>query len=488
MLLLAAIVAVLAAFVVIRLRADLTANIDRSLSEDATQIAHGYAVEGIKDFRDVTATVLSGTDSGAQILDDRGRVVAAEGGAVATRPMLAADAAASVRRRGRSWFTSRLRSPTEDYRLLALPVMRRGRQYVLVAGASLDRVQDATDHVVALVLLGGPAALLLTAAGGWWLARKALRPVGQMAAKAERIEIDRLQERIAVPKARDELSHLASTLNTMLDRLSRGVEARQRLVGDASHELRSPLAVMRSEIDVTLDDPDLTVSAAREALGSVRQEVDGLAGIVDGLLTLAGLDERGAALRREPVELHDLAQRVVRRFGPLARAKGVRLSLEGPPAMTTADPDHVGRALANLIDNAIKVAPSGSQIAVASWHGGREVGLTVTDAGPGIPVEARERIFERFARLDAGRSRRHGGSGLGLAICRELIEAHGGRVWVSSEGRGSAFSIALPADTPPRHGSEPIAPAAEIDRDRPPASADTANCSDVPGPVAADGA
>jgi signal transduction histidine kinase len=260
-----------------------------------------------------------------------------------------------------------------------------------------------------------------------------------MTAQAAQIEIDRLDERIPVPAARDELAHLATTLNDMLDRLASGVEARQRLIGDASHELRTPLAAMRAEIDVALDDPQ-TPDPARDVLESAREEVDRLTAIVRDLLTLARLDERGAELRRAPVDLRELAAAAARGLAGLD--PDVRLAVTGPPAVVAGDSDALRRALTNLIDNAIKASPAHGEVTVAAWRSSESAGVTVTDEGPGVPDPARERIFERFGRADHARSRRDGeGSGLGLAIARELVEAQSGRLTLTG---ASAFTISLP--------------------------------------------
>jgi signal transduction histidine kinase len=398
--LLAVIVAVLAAFVVDRLNTGLTGAVDRTLSGAAAQVARGGSV-------DATAV------SAAQVLD-AGRV-AAWRGPLARTPLARAPGGP---------FTRRLAG--EEYRIRAVA---DGDRLVVVA-QSLDGVQDASDRVLALILLAGPPALVVAAVGGWWLARKALRPVGQMAREAERIEIDRLDERIAVPRARDELARLATTLNAMLDRLARGVERRERLIADASHELRSPLAAMRAEIDVALDagEPSLDV------LESAREEVDRLARIVEDLLTLARLDAGALAPEPAPVALLDVAREVAERLAPL----GVPIDVAGPAAFAAADRRHVRRALANVVDNAVKASAAGP-VTIEVWQHGGSAGLTVTDAGPGVPEHERERIFERFARLDAARGR--GGSGLGLAIARELVEAAGGTIDVRED---SAFVIALP--------------------------------------------
>ncbi|MGH2948765.1 MAG: sensor histidine kinase, partial [Solirubrobacteraceae bacterium] len=302
----------------------------------------------------------------------------------------------------------------------------------------------SVERVLMLLLLAGPAALAATAVGGWWLARKALRPVERMTAEAQRIGIDRLHERVALPRAADEIGQLAVTLNAMLDRLERGVKDKQRLIADASHELRTPLAVMRAELDVSLRGDDLS-PAARAVLESVREEVDRMSRTVDNLLTLAQVDEGRLELLTTRVRLHEAIEAAARPLLPLAAAKQVRLELDGEHCEARADPQRLHQALTNFIENAIKFSRPGGEVRVDAWHGNGEVGVTIADDGPGIPADARAHVFDRFYRVDRARGRDAGGSGLGLAICREIATAHGGRVWVDSqEGNGSAFTLAIP--------------------------------------------
>jgi signal transduction histidine kinase len=403
--LLAVIVVLLAAFVVSRLNTGLTGAVDRTLSGATAQLARG----GDVDKTAVTA---------AQVLEG-GRVVAWRG-ALARTPLARAPTGPLTRT-----------IDGEEYRIRATPDGNR----LIVVAQTLDNVQDASDRVLTLIAIAIPLALLVAAAGGWWLAGKALRPVARMAAEAERIEIDRLDERIEVPPARDELAQLAATLNAMLDRLALGVRRRERLIADASHELRSPLAAMRAEIDVALDAGD----PGREALESAREEVDRLTRIVEDLLTLARLDARALTPEPEPVALLAVAHEVAATLAPL----GVPIDVAGEPAEAVADVRHVRRALTNLIDNAVKAAPPATTVSVAVWQRDGRAGIAVSDAGPGIPAHERDRIFERFARLDAARGR--GGSGLGLAIARELVGSDGGRVYVRDDG---AFVIELATSVP----------------------------------------
>ena len=267
-----------------------------------------------------------------------------------------------------------------------------------------------------------------------------------MTSQAEEIGIDRLHERIEVPRAQDEIGHLALTLNAMLGRLERGVEDKHRLIADASHDLRTPLAAMRAELDVSLMDDALS-PAAREVLESTREEVDRMSRIVNNLLTLARVDEGRLELLTTHVDLTEAVESAVRPLRPLAAAKGLRLEVNGERCEVDADPQRLHQALTNFIENAIKFSEPGGEVWVSAWQRNGEVGVTVKDTGPGIPADARAQVFDRFYRADPARGREGSGSGLGLSICREVADAHGGRVWVESEvGEGSSFSLALPAD------------------------------------------
>jgi len=441
--LLAAIVVALSTFLVLQLRDDLEGTVNREVRAASAQIARGYAKEGAQDFRDVSRTVLPTGSSAAQVLTPDRRVLVGYGDLLARRPIAPPQAFADALLGDTRMVTVRLGPNDRRFRAMLRPVERRGRDRVLVVAESLRHVEESVHQVLVLLLLAGPAALGATALGGWWLARKALLPVDRMTSQAKEIGIDRLHERIALPRAQDEIGHLAETLNAMLDRLEQGVEEKHRLVADAAHELRTPLAAMRAELDVSLLG-DYLSPAGREVLESTREEVDRMSRIVDNLLTLARVDEGRLALLTTRVNLNEAIEAAARPLRPLATAKQVRIELDGQSCATRADPQRLHQALTNFIENAIKFTQAGGEVSVTAWRRNGEVGITVADNGPGIPPEARTHIFDRFYRADRARSR-GSGSGLGLAICREIADAHGGRVWVESEeGRGSAFSLALP--------------------------------------------
>jgi heavy metal sensor kinase len=441
--LLAAIVAAVGAFLVLRLRADLIAAIDGTLRPATAQIADGYRAEGAPEAVDVAGSVLTGERPAAQILDVSGRVAVSFGDAVSRAPMLGRADAAAVLRGGGLIRTVELGRSGQRFRLAARPTIRRGRPQVAVAAESMATVDRSVRRVLVLLLVAGPAALLATAMGGWWLARRALRPIDRMTARAAAIDLERIEDRLVVPRTGDEVAHLARTLNAMLDRIEHGVSEQHRLVADASHELRTPLAAMRAEIDVSLRADDLP-PAARRVLGSAREEVDRMTRTVDDLLVLASVDEGRLELLFEPLDLRDVVARAVASLDPLARTHGVTLALDGPMAMAVGDPDRLGHALRNLVENAIQFSPTGGEVAVCTWAADGEVGVTVRDQGPGVAVDVRELIFDRFFRADPSRTRSTGGGGLGLAITREIASAHAGRVWVEDAGTsGSAFTLAL---------------------------------------------
>jgi two-component system, OmpR family, sensor kinase len=443
----ALILTALGAFVVIRLRSDLTSELDRSLRAEAGQIALGYQREGGGEFVDTSLTVLPNPGAGrsaAQILSRNGTVIHRVGAVgVAEEPLIGAQTLARVLDSAHLLTSARVGLPPRRFRLLALPVTRKHRRQVLVVAQSLASVDHAAHRVLVLLLAGSGVALALVAVGAWWIVRKALRPVEQMVTHTDGIDIGDLSQRIAVPPARDELGHLARTLNSMLERLERGVQQRQQLIADTSHELRAPLAAMRSELDVSLR-LDTLDHRARSVLESAREEVVRMSRIVDNMLTLARIDEGGLELLIREHDLRDVAASAARVHKAAARAVGVALTVEGDRLELPIDRDRLEQVISNLIDNGIRAAAPAGNVRVATWRDGTRVGITVTDTGPGVSPEARERIFDRFTREDPSRGR-DGGAGLGLAISRDIIHAHRGHIWVEDNATGgSSFVVALP--------------------------------------------
>jgi heavy metal sensor kinase len=441
---LAGTIAGLGAFLVIELRSDLRSTIDRELRTESGAIAQNYQADGVLGFRETSAAALRRSGSDAQVLSSSGQRIVSYG-ELAHVPMISRRSTTLSLAGRLSLINERLGPAAQPFRLLATPILRGHQQQLVVIAEPLQGVDEAVGRILNLLLIAGPVAMAVAGIGAWWLLRRALDPVERMRRKAEEIGFDQLHERLSVPRAKDEIGQLAATLNAMLDRVEAGVRANRQLIADASHELRTPLAAMRVELDVSLRDGHRT-AAEREVMESVRDDVDRMSRTVDNLITLARADEGRLDLLSGDVELDLALDAAARPLRALAEAKHVRLRSTGEPCRTRGDEQRLQHALANLIENAIKFTPPGGEVTLSSWRRGEEVGVTISDTGPGIPAAERDHVFDRFYRVDRSRSRESGGSGLGLAICREIATAHGGRLWVESEvGKGSAFSLALRA-------------------------------------------
>jgi heavy metal sensor kinase len=313
-------------------------------------------------------------------------------------------------------------------------------------------IPDAELHeLLVAILIGLPIALLISAIGGYSLARRALRPVEQISEQAQTISAERLGRRVLVENPDDELGHLARVLNDLLARLETSFEQMRRFTADASHELRTPLTAIRSVGEGALRGQAVN-PAGREVIGSMLEEVERLTTLVDALLTLSRAEGGHVPLRRESVTLLDLTREVASHLSVLAEEKHQRVELHGDDGLAPVQADRavLREALINLLDNAIKYSPDGSRIGVRlRGADGRGAAIEITDQGPGIPPEHRERIFERFYRIDKARSRDMGGAGLGLAIAKWAIDVHGGSLEVESgPSGGSTFRVVLPVDPP----------------------------------------
>jgi heavy metal sensor kinase len=277
-----------------------------------------------------------------------------------------------------------------------------------------------------------------------------LAPIGAMADKAREITAESLAQRLPVENAEDEFGRLATVFNDTLSRLQNAFERLRRFTADASHELRTPLTAMRSVGEVALRNTR-DASAYRDVIGSMLEEVDRLTRLVESLLTLTRADSGKIHLAPEALDLGVLAGSVIDQLRVLADEKQQELTLQAPVAVhAMGDPALVRHALTNVIHNAIKYTPNGGAISVELKVSLGQAVIEVRDTGPGIPGPHRDRIFDRFYRVDAGRSREEGGVGLGLAIARWAIEANGGRIELAGgERRGSLFRIFLPAADKP---------------------------------------
>jgi heavy metal sensor kinase len=323
------------------------------------------------------------------------------------------------------------------------------RDYTLVVLQSLHQQHEMLEDIRNTFLWAIPITLLLAGVGGYFLARKSLAPVVAMATQARGMGAANLHDRLAVSNPRDELGQLAVTFNQLLERLEDSFERQRRFMADASHELRTPVAILHGETEVTLSRVDRSPEEYRETLGILKDESQRLARIVEDLFTLTRADAGQYPLQLQCVYLDELATDVLRRARSLAMAKHITLSASIEPELPIQGDDALlRRMLLNLLDNAIKYTAEGGQISLECHKNGDEYALSVNDTGFGIPAELQTRIFERFFRADKARSRAEGesgGAGLGLSIARWIVEAHHGRLELTkSDTTGTTFTAWLP--------------------------------------------
>jgi len=316
----------------------------------------------------------------------------------------------------------------------------------VAAAVEETSLRDTLWTLAAILATGIPFAAGLAIAGGYFLAGRVVSPVGAMAQKAREISAESLAKRLPVDNARDEFGQLATVFNDTLSRLQDAFERLRRFTADASHELRTPLTAMRSVGEVALQNT-LDTGTYRDVIGNMLEEVDRLTHLVESLLMLTRADSGKVQLTPEALDLGGLVGHVIEQLRVLADEKQQELTLRAPIRVHVMGDDALIRhALMNLIHNAIKYTPNGGTITVdVNATGGRAI-IEVRDTGPGVPATHRHRIFDRFYRVDASRSREEGGVGLGLAIARWAVEANGGQIELASDGTaGSLFRVILPA-------------------------------------------
>ncbi len=423
--------------------------------EDAKSSSDGAVKEAVSQnqFRDYQIVVYA----------DAGREVAASAGPQnRNEPDRTGPPAASkilgvlnavARTPGSALYFATLSDGDNQYRVVGRRVQARGRAYTLVVLRSLHDQEDLLEGASYALLIAVPLALLLASIGGYFLARKSLAPVVRMSATAARIGAANLHERLPVANERDELGRLARVINALLARLDTSFEQQRRFMADASHELRTPIAIMRSEAEVALSEPESSDRKLRESIAIFKDETTRLTRIVEDLFMLARADAGQYQLTPKEFYLDEVAGEVARAVRTLAAEKGLTLQLDAHKEMPfRGDENLLRRLLLNLVDNAIKYTPKGGAVTVSCKSEGTRYIITVSDTGPGIPAEAQPHIFERFYRADSARSRAEddsadltSGAGLGLSIARWVAEAHEGTLELNTSEAGSVFQLVLPA-------------------------------------------
>ncbi len=366
-------------------------------------------------------------DEFVQVLDDQGRVVAASENMTGQPVVTISDDEVSVP------FDS------DPFAVADSDVTTSVGDRTVIVGSSLEDARDAADSLTGLLLVGAPLMMLVVGATTWFAVGRTLAPVERIRREADEITGAQLHRRLPTPPAGDEIGRLARTMNLMLGRLEQAQQQQRSFVSDAAHELRSPVASIRQNIEVADRYPDHL--STDELLETVRSESARLERLVTALLSLARLDERSASTSVTAVDLDDLVFEEAARLrqGTPLRVDTTRVSA----GRVSGDEALLAQVLRNLVDNAERHAAS--VLALTLAEAGDTVVLTVEDDGPGVDPADRDRVFDRFVRLDDARARDDGGSGLGLAIVHDIVVAHGGSVSLTTSRLGGAcLTVRLP--------------------------------------------
>lgn len=335
----------------------------------------------------------------------------------------------------------------EEYpvRVATVPIFRAGRLSSIVqVGMSLQGVHKTLSRFLIIMAALLPAALLFAGLGGWLLVRRALRPVDEMTAAATRISAEKLTERVEETGAGDELDRLAKTLNQMLTRLDAAFSQVRQFSANASHELQTPLTILRGELEVALR-AARTTEEYIATIKSALEEIDRIARLVEGLLLLSRADAGVLRMDRRPVDMAELLEEVFWRLKVLADARSVRLELaNSEPVTIEGDRERLRQLLVNILENGIKYTRAGGKVTASLGQEGDSVCIQVSDTGTGIQAEDPERIFQPFYRGSEVLAEK--GVGLGLSIAKSIVDLHGGRIEVHSKSNeGSTFRIILPS-------------------------------------------
>jgi two-component system heavy metal sensor histidine kinase CusS len=322
-----------------------------------------------------------------------------------------------------------------------------GAAYKILVATPLDGTETTLRDSGKLVLWSAPIVLLIASIGGYWISRRALAPVDDITQAARSIGIENLSQRLAVPATGDELARLSETWNGMLTRLESAVQRLSQFTADASHELRTPIALIRTTAELTLR-RERSNDTYREALHQIVAESERMSQLVEDLLLLARADVGLPALPLERVELTPLVRDVCRQGEVLARLRQLEISAEAPvePVFVQANDPELRRLLLLLVDNAVKYTPAGGRITVSVGCDPNGATVAVRDTGIGIPETALPHVFERFYRAEQSRNRDDGGTGLGLSIAKWIADRHHASLEAESEsGKGATFRVRFPA-------------------------------------------
>jgi two-component system OmpR family sensor kinase len=434
------VLALAALFVYLRVASDLNESIDNGLAARADDLAALVAGSGNQPPELGSGRLVEGEEGFSQILDPQGAVVATTLQPGAGRPLDAAE----VERAATQPVLIKDREVLGiegTARILARPADSAAGSFVVVAGASTQDRSETLAGLAGSFAIGAPIALLLACGLGYLLAGRALTPVEAMRRRAREITLERTGERLPLPSADDEIRQLGETLNEMLDRIEASLDRERVFVADASHELRAPLAVLRTELELAIRQ-ERSPEELRAALSSAAEEVDRLSQLAEDLLVIARSDQGRLPIAREHVELRTVLERVRERFARRGEQAGREITIDAPDgAAADLDALRIEQALGNLTENALR--HGAGEVRLSARRDDGATVFEVSDQGPGFPDGFATQAFERFTRADEGRT--GGGAGLGLAIARAIAVAHGGEVEIAdSRAAATTLRITLP--------------------------------------------
>ncbi len=413
------------------LSSSLMSSIDAQLAAQAAQ-ASVYLSSGTPVAPPV-AIATNPQEYAIQLVDRTGRVRAASEEA-GSRPILSR---ADLNRAKKAQILVTQERDGESQRVLAEPFALRSG-WIAIAGVSLEALNNTISRVIQQLAVGGSAFVVLAALGAFGLATASLRPVERLRREAAVLSERETPSTLTVPRTHDEIAALAKTMNDLLQRLQHALQRERYLVADASHELRTPLAVLRGELELALK-PGRSRDELLTAVTIASEDAARLTRLTNDLLLLSRNDQGQLPLHLEPASVSQLLNECSVRAASRVGVTGLTLRVDAPPElMADLDSDRIEQALDNLVDNAMRFGPAGTEILLSARAVGHDLVLEVSDSGPGFPPDFLPHAFERFRRPDASRSRDDGGAGLGLAIVQAIIVAHGGSSTVANRPDGGA--------------------------------------------------
>jgi two-component system, OmpR family, sensor kinase len=423
-------------FVYVRTGAALLETTDAGLLSRAEVLVANVRASGLQ-LPGIGASLIESDEAFAQIADASGRIVQSS-------PIVAGSAllppATITSLREHAFFDRHIPGIDNVTRVLAVPVRGGDRHAVVMVGGSLQDREDHLLQLAATLAIGGPIALALISWAGWLLVGAAVHPMERMRRQAAAISTSDPARRLPVPDRDDEIARLGTTLNEMLDRIQGSFDRERRFLNNAAHELRTPLAILKGEVDLARAKPR-SLDELNAAMASVSEETDHIAALAKDLLVLARVN--GGAPTVSPIEtsLSELLLRASDRHGARARARGIRLEVDACAISAPVDPVRLRQAVDNLLDNALRYAPKGGIVRIAADRIEGQIRIVVEDSGPGFPDEFHERAFEPFTRARTNGD--EAGAGLGLAIVRAIAEGHGGSAVAENRPTGGARVIVL---------------------------------------------